>query len=534
MRVPDRRPSLPPWPREAFPPHLDEARRRSADRLLAGIGADGALRDPCRSRVLESALCLRLLDYTGSPHPARARLKSYLESHRDCAEPLDRLMTIAALSGSVQIGMGGTVLEGFLARAPRFTSARKKVMVDAILSLFGVAPQVPDPTAFSTGGLHSWAVAQVTSLKVIMDRALGRPEQITAGEVDLLLSTQNRSEVWEGNILIHLSALNALAGLPGMAETVERGVRAVLNHQRADGGLPFITDTDTWCTATAGVALLAAGAPREYLHRLAGHLVRQQRENGGWAYTDVALQTDVDDISVAVEFLHTLDPVRYQTTIDAALNHLRQIRGGMGGFPTYVREAPPEACMTAAAVNALGVDRERNAKIIGEGLGFIAAAQHPDGSFDPDWSASVFHTVFRAVLATGQHDAPEPGIAELIRDRALGLVRRSQNPDGGWGWGPGHPSDAVSTSYALIALCAQADVEPAARAAEFILGCQNGDGSISSVSDSIGPRPFIFTVPALADIFSTLALGHLSSRLAQASAESPESSELLLTPFALR
>ncbi|MGW1729245.1 prenyltransferase/squalene oxidase repeat-containing protein [Streptomyces sp. NPDC002306] len=409
--------------------------------------------------------------------------------------------------------MDTQIVDRFLAQAPHFTGARKQALVDAVLSLFGVEPQMPEPAAFATDGLHAWALVQVTSLKVIIYRALGRGDDFCSEDVDLLMSTQEGPEVWEGNVLIHLSVLNALAGLPGTENVIMQGVEKVLKHQRTDGGMPFVTDTDTWCTATGGLALAVAGAHEEELHRIAGHLVRQQRNDGGWAYTDLAQQTDVDDISVTVEFLHTLDSRQYRTAIDAGLDCLRRIRHDGGGFPTYIRSAAPEACMTAAAVNALGVDPVRNARALHEGLRFLASGQKSGGSFDPDWSASALHTVFRAILATRQVEPRASVVGDRIRGRALGFVRGAQNFDGGWGWSPSEPSDAVSTSYALIALCSQGDAKPAVHATEYILSCQNNDGSISARSDSIGPRPLIFRVPALADIFAMLALGHLSSRL---------------------
>jgi len=511
MRVPAYRPGLSLWSRKDFPAHLDDAGQRLTASLIARIQPSGALRDPCESRVLESALCLRLLEAVGLEPLARSALVRYLKRHSDTVDPLDRVLVGAALGGRAE--SPAAFMNGFLAKAPRFTSRRKQVMIDAILALFGFAPPVPDPAAFELTGLHSWARVQVVSLKVIMDRALGRAHNIRPTELELLLSTQRTADVWEGDVLIHLSVLNALAGLPGMDETVEQGIRKVLKHQRADGGIPFITDTDTWCTSTAGLALCAIGAPRQELHRLADHLVREQRDNGGWAFTDLAQQTDVDDISVAVEFLHTLDPVRYRTPIEAAIHCLRGIRDDGGGFPTYNAGEPPEACMTAAAVNALGVWSHRHYTALKEGLTFLEAAQRSDGSFEPDWSASSFHTVFRAVLATGQAEPYTIPAGERIRGRALGLVRNAQNPDGGWGWRPGSESDALSSSYALIALAAQDDPGPAIRAAEFILSRQREDGTISAPSDSIGPRPFIFRVAALADIFALLALGHLSSRL---------------------
>ncbi|MFI9627384.1 polyprenyl diphosphate synthase [Streptomyces sp. NPDC052042] len=69
--------------------------------------------------------------------------------------------------------------------------------------------------------------------------------------------------------------------MPGTQQLVAAGLGKVLEHQRADGGLPFVSDADTWCTATAGVALASVGTVPEVLHRLAGHLVRQQLPAGG-------------------------------------------------------------------------------------------------------------------------------------------------------------------------------------------------------------------------------------------------------------
>ncbi len=93
------------------------------------------------------------------------------------------------------------------------------------------------------------------------------------------------------------------------------------------------------------------------------------------------------------------------------------------------------------------------------------------------------------------------------------FVRDSQNGDGGWGQRAGSSSDPISTAYAVMALCGQDDPGPAAAGVQFLLRHQLTDGSIPSVSDSIGPRPFLFHVPVLADIFALMALGHVRSRI---------------------
>jgi squalene-hopene/tetraprenyl-beta-curcumene cyclase len=425
MRAPDPT-GLARWPMELFPERLWAARSLLRDRLAAKVDSDGAIRSPCASRVLESALGLRLLERTTLLSDAYARLHGYLTAQRQGIDPLDRTLVSAALDGCQQ--GPGRELAGFLARAPEFTSRRKRLLIDAIFTLFGVPMTGFDPAAFRTDGLHSWARVQVASVKVIALRALDRTAEIAVDDVGLLLSTQNLPAIWEGNVLIHLCVLHALAGLPDTETTVEHGVRQVLRQQRRDGGLPFVTDTDTWCTATGGVALATAGGAQPVLHRIARHLVREQRSDGGWAYTDRAQQTDVDDTCVATEFLHGQSRLGYQRPLEKSLAYLRRIAAPDGGFPTYVPDAPAEACMTAAAINAVGIQEQANRDLIQKGFDFLRSAQRDDGSFDPDWSASAFHTVFRAVLATWRVRA---SAALVVRQRALDLVHAARNPDGG-------------------------------------------------------------------------------------------------------
>lgn len=503
MRIRDVPGSWAPWPATEFPAHLGLAGARLRARVLERLSDGGTMREPCRSRVLETALALRLFERAGRPD--RARLESFLRGRKESVDALDGLLAGLALGDRVR---RHDLFDRLLAQVPEFTAARKRLLIDTILVLFDATPPAEiDPGTFNTTGLHSWAAVQVTALKVILYEAAGQRDRIRAGDIALLLSVQQQPWVWESNLLIHLSVLHALLPLPGMAGTVERGIGNLLEHQRPDGGLPFVSDTDGWCTATAGVALSAFGADPDVLEAIADQLVCRQLPNGGWSYTDRALQSDVDDTSVAVELLHTVNPVKYGPTIEQGLRSLLGVRGGDGGFPTYVAGAPSEACMTAAALNALSIQPTRYRDQIETGLRFLTARQHPHGGFDPDWSSSRLHTMFRAVLASA------PVRANRLCIAALRAVRGSQNADGGWGQQVGASSDALSTSYALIALSQQTDPRPAQRGVDFLLAAQGEDGSIRTVSDSIGPRPFIFTVPLLADIFALLALGHVVHRL---------------------
>ncbi|MFI5782274.1 prenyltransferase/squalene oxidase repeat-containing protein [Nocardia sp. NPDC051570] len=503
------------WGRELFPDSLDTATARLRSALMARVGSDGAIRDPCRSRILESVLALNLLERTGLQGERRERLVGYLRA-QGATGRLDRLLVDLALTRAGAAGPPAGLAEAFLAQAPGFTGARKQAMFDATFALYDLAPRRPlDPRAFDLTGLHCWARVQVTAVKIVLADAAGRHDLISDEDVRILLETQRRGEVWESNVLINLWALHALHRLPHTEDVVAEGVATAMAHQRADGGMPFITDTDTWCTATAGVALAAASAPPETLHAIAAHLLAQQQPGGGWSYTDLSRQTDVDDTSVALQFLYALDADRYREPIRRGERSLRAVHNPDGGFPTYIAGAESEACMTAAAVDAFTPQWQRHHEIITAGLEFLADQQYEDGSFPPDWSSSRLHTIFRALLAATRNPGPLPVASQQMVKRIMTLVLAGQNADGGWGQQEEEPSDPISTAYALIVVCRQDDPVPAARAAAYLLAAQCEDGSIASIPDSIGPRPLRFTIPVLADIFTLLALGHLARRLGE-------------------
>lgn len=501
-----------PWSVSAFPAHLDTAIKELRNLVIDRVGPDGSVHEPCESRPLETALTLRLLERTGQASRNRLELARYLASPLKHADGLDQAVTHAATNSVTPLP--NSLLDELVRRTPAFTSDRKRAMLDGIFKMLG-AP-VPDRNPsnyFRRDGLHSWAAVQVTAIKAIFTEQEGGRQTLDDEDIRILLETQRTSGVWEGNLLIHLCVLHALSQIPGTRAVVADGIRKALAHQRIDGGMPFVTDTDTWCTVTAGIALSATGAPTEVLHRVASHLVDLQQPGGGWSYTDSALQTDVDDTSVALQFLQSFSKHTHREAIRRGTASLLSVRNPGGGFPTYVAASPPEACMTAAALDALTPQWERHKPVIDSGLAFLARQQNGDGSFPPDWSSSQLHTLFRALLVVGRRPDLLTEDGHQVKARAMDLVRERQNSDGGWGQEDGRPSDPISTAYGLIALCGQDDPVPAVRAVRYLLQQQRADGSIPSVSDSVGPRPFLFRVAILADIFVLLAWGHVMARL---------------------
>ncbi|MBP2328298.1 squalene-hopene/tetraprenyl-beta-curcumene cyclase/sporulenol synthase [Kibdelosporangium banguiense] len=493
-----------PWPSSSFSSSLPAATTRLSRYVTLHMDSEGAVRDPCLGRPLETALLLRLLQDTGRPFTLQ---DNYFRSMPPGSDPFDVAIAQAALGWNGQAT--DELHASIAARSPGFTGPRKRALLDGVFAVLSASTGTGESCQDSLrrDGLHSWAQVQVTALKGILTESLAEED------VDLLVSTQLQPEIWEGNVLIHLCTLHALRRLPGTEAVVAEGIRKVLPHMRLDGSVPFVTDTDTWCTVTAGIALDSVGAPEPALRRIARRLVNCQQPNGGWSYTDAALQTDVDDTSVALQFLQSRIGYLNGHAVERGLSSLLTLQHPQGGFPTYIRDSVPEACMTVAALDAFTSDYPRHHRVIADGLSFLADEQLPDGTFPPDWSSSLLHTVFRTVLMTSRIPAEPLTPARRIGERALRFVLQSQNDDGGWGQRADSPSDPISTSYALMALCAQEDPRPAAAGVRYLLGHQQEDGSIASVSDSIGPRPFIFHVPLLADIFALMALGHVARRI---------------------
>ncbi|WP_225832044.1 prenyltransferase/squalene oxidase repeat-containing protein [Streptomyces sp. NK08204] len=522
-----------PWPAEVDPDHV----RRATSRLLAHVsgqvGTDGAIRGLCDSRVLESALALSLMTRIGAVSPERDRLLGYLQARQHAPQRLDRVLSTLAVqraTGEEAAGdseLVGKLTAGVLGAAPGFISTRRRKMVSAVLSVLGcplpadVAPAADEQSP--TDPLHSWAAVQQAAVALILATAAGVSNQATADALRTLVATDPANTVWEGYVLMHLLTLHALAGVPGQEATVRKGVQTVLRHQRADGGFPFVAEMHNWCTSTGGIALAAAGAPLGLLHRMAGMLVTHQGGaahatlsrgatlTGGWSMSPGVAQNDVDDTACALEFLQAIDPVAHGGSVRRGVDALLAVQGEDGGFPTYVAGASSEPCMTAAAVCALAPHASTLAAQ-DRALGFLADSQQADGGWEPGWSSSRLHTLFRARLAAataGPHDRRTAAMAERIER----TVRETQNDDGGWGMQPGDPSDDISTAYGVITLTCGTDEQPIGRALAWLLEHQDADGGFSGPPDMVGPRPFPYKFPVLTDIPVLLAFGHVRSRV---------------------
>ncbi|KIG13875.1 Squalene--hopene cyclase [Enhygromyxa salina] len=489
-----------------------------AHRVLDSINGDGAIIGECKSRALESALALCLLQRLDMYPAARERIVGYLQGlwFHDDLDPFHHALTASVLGWDARITPAEAVdnyLEGF----EHFTSDRKRILFTVVLgAVSGLRLDLPlTERDFAAKPPHQrWVTVLMRALKVLYFAGRGEPERISDEDVSTLLATLefDANGTWEQYLLGHLLTLLALNELPAHAAIVRRSAAGLLGHQREDGGFSFITRMEIFATATAGLGLVGAGLDPQGLYPAADFLVRHQQADGGWGYAQGVRQTDVDDTAYCVEFLRALDPFRYGAALAHAEQYMLSMQNSDGGFPTFTRGASSEVAMTAAVLNALAPSKNRYPTVFRRGVEFIIAGQHTDGTFERSWSCAHSNAIFRSLLAI---QALNVGMSETDRTaaerRALSYLRLSQNENGGWGHVIGDDSDPISSAYALITL-SHFDAEfTIGRGVNYLVDQQQCNGGYLSRPDGSGPRPIAYDVPVLADHFALIALDHVVS-----------------------
>lgn len=172
----------------------------------------------------------------------------------------------------------------------------------------------------------------------------------------------------------------------------------------------------------------------------------------------------MDNTSCALEFLQAIDPIAYEDSVRRGAEGLLAVQGADGGFPTCVG-ASSEPCMTAAAICGLAPHPD-TLPAQERALAFLVGSQLEDGGFEPGWSRSRLHTIFRARLAACTAGPQDHDVARMA-GRIERTVLETQNAGGGYGGPPG----------------------------------------------MVGPRPFPYGFPILTDAPVLLAFGHVRARI---------------------
>ena len=507
--------ALPPRPTLAT--RVVVARDELVRHVLDSIGADGSIRGECESRVLESALALRLLKRLNVHPAARERLTGYLHGQWFAGEldPFHHVLAAAVLGWDARMG-AGEALDSYLGGFDHFTSRRKRIFFSILLELVTGEDLHLElrPEHFAIDGEQRWVSVMMRALEILYFTHHGQPELISDDAVDMLLRTTspNYAGTWEQYLLGHVLTLLALAELPAHASEVNRCVDALLEFQRPNGGFGFITRMEIFATATAGLGLIGAGVDRGPLYAVGDFLASHQQPDGGWGYALGVAQTDLDDTAYCVEFLRALNPTRYRLELALAEQYILGMQNRDGGFPTFCRGNSSEVAMTAAALNALAPSRRRYRHVFRNAVQYIVDNQNPDGTFERSWSCAHSNAIFRALLAI-QTLTDGRSLTERIdaERRAMSYLRMSQNEDGGWGHLIGDDSDPISSAYALITLSHFDGEFTIGRGVEYLVHQQLSNGGYTSRPDGTGPRPIAYDVPVLADHFALIALDHVIS-----------------------
>ncbi|MER8047192.1 prenyltransferase/squalene oxidase repeat-containing protein [Streptomyces sp. NPDC094032] len=502
----------PAGPASSAVPAVVRCRTLLARRVVAGVGPDGLLPAPCESRVLESALALALLTAEGAERDATARLTAYLRTtlRTSPPDPFQRAVARAVLGGGGDADVAPDAgLDGF----DHFTAGRKRLMFGTVLAALGASafPAVPWE-AYDTRPQQSWLHMEMKALKVLAAYGTHRPEVVRAEDWHALLPALDPGPAWERNNLAQLLALLALRHSPRHRRALGDVLKHVAGRLRPDGGVPFIDGMTVFTTAAAGLALSLLPAPPACVTPMADALALRRNPDGGYGFHSGVAQSDVDDTCYVLEFLRRAAPDRHRAAVAEAEGYLLGVRNPDGGFPTFARGTSSEIAMTAAAASALAPHPGLR-DVVAEAVRYVVRNQRPDGTFERSWSRNATNAVFRAVLALNGIEAygPERASRAAAAERSLAHLAATQHADGGWGHADTEPSDPISTAYAVIALASGGPLRPGGpldRALAYLIARQHPDGGYRSRPDQAGPRPLLYDVPALADVFVLLALAH--------------------------
>jgi squalene-hopene/tetraprenyl-beta-curcumene cyclase len=519
---------------------IDRAITRARAHLLASILPRGRIDAGCEGRALETALTLHLLRVLGWHPEAQERLEQYCRRYvaRASTSPcsragqLDRMLSLAVTKGVLAMSLSErelASLQQVLSGFSHPTQWRKQALIHVLLAELGIFPAppllVPREQALSKAN-HAWVALILTAVRILTALQRGRADDVDAEDIEFLVSMQADTGGWEQHILGTLVILLALARLGRASQSVTRGVQFVLAHVREDGGVPFIPNEDTWVTCMAGHVLLQSGAFADELAHVAAYLRAQQRPDGGWAYAEGVSQSDADDTSVCLMFLARQSRAENRAAIGKGVRYLAALQNADGGFPTFVHDAPSEAEITAKALQSLGELGRAQEGIVRNAWRWLLVNQAEDGSFRTEWNLCSTFPILHVLEAAAACGGFCPVNFDGVRRQCVDYLLRHRHRDGGWAIHPDdHSTHSLSTAYALIALARAGyplSARELCRSADVVLASQRDEGGFEAPGDSIGPRPFIVNVSALATVYSLWALARVRDALAASSTRGPD------------
>jgi squalene-hopene/tetraprenyl-beta-curcumene cyclase len=303
-----------------------------------------------------------------------------------------------------------------------------------------------------------------------------------------------------------------------------------------------------WDTSLAGHAMAEAGAATAAVCAWLGqHQVldvvgdwsvrRPGLKPGGWAFQYANPHyPDVDDTAVVGMLLHRNADPAFSSAIEHAREWIIGMQSSDGGWGAFEPENthlylnhipfadhgalldPPTADVTARCVSFLaqaGMPPEHD--VLSRALGFLRREQEPEGSWFGRWGTNYIYGTWSVLCALNAAGVPpdDPAVA-----RAAAWLARVQREDGGWGedeesyaaapHGRYKESTPSQTAWAVLGLMAAGAVDhlAVARGVAYLTRTQRADGEWSEQPyNAVGfPRVFYLRYHGYRLYFPLLAL----------------------------
>jgi squalene-hopene/tetraprenyl-beta-curcumene cyclase len=338
---------------------------------------------------------------------------------------------------------------------------------------------------------------------------------------------------------------------------IRRGLAALEGFTLDFGGRLRLQSciSPVWDTGLAVRALAAAGVPRQHpalvqatRWLLANQIFkpgdwcikRPHLAPGGWAFEFVNnWYPDIDDSAVVLMALKEglAEPDDHQTPLATGVSWCLGMQSKNGGFAAFDVDNtkewlnaipfsdlkalvdPPTEDVTGRVLEMMGIlGYSANHANAARALGFIKKTQQPDGSWWGRWGVNYIYgtwSVLMGLMAIGAK-MQSPAV-----QRAAAWLRGYQNPDGGWGEccesyadpdlrGKG-PSTPSQTAWAVMGLMAAGETDSHAVTAgiEYLVKTQkkNGRWDEDHFTGTGFPAHFMIRYHLYRDIFPLMALG---------------------------
>lgn len=340
------------------------------------------------------------------------------------------------------------------------------------------------------------ALALLLSLPVYAQEPLGEgvsgvnpseADRAVKRALDYLKASQRPSGAWalgdgrEATSITSLAVMAFLAcghqpGLPGpYRETIEQGLRYVVNHQQANGLLATNTINGPMychgisslmlaeCVGTATDEVLAAEI-QEALARAVEIILRAQavqkdsRHDGGWRYQPDSQDSDLSVSGWQVMALRAARSAGCNVpseAIDQALSYVKQCAHRDGGF-SYQPGGAPNNPRTGTGILTLEICGERQSPEALAGAEYLSRPEHA-----PRWSSPYFfyevYYVPQALFQLGD-EYFRPYYSKLVE-----ILLPHQEPDGSWLSGDGNDragGRVYCTAMAVLALAIESRYLP--------------------------------------------------------------------------